>query len=161
MKILWVESRDFSQADKDITTCKSKQIHKMTPIFSQNNNLSENSCHFWKFAQFSKQSFARLKSKHFSQFFWWEVNLRGLRGLILQKVQDSVVERQKKKFCYPSFNFGKEDTIIRIVSVWDRSCYSTHRIFFLEHKMRPIFFINIWRRTSKLSEKNLLYHSYN
>ena len=25
------------------------------------------------------QKFARLKSKHFSQFFWWEVNLRGLR----------------------------------------------------------------------------------
>ena len=38
--------------------------------------LSENSCQFVKF---SKQSFASLKSKHFSQFFWWEVNLRGLR----------------------------------------------------------------------------------
>ena len=117
MKILWVESRDFSQAEKDITTCKAKQIHKMTPIFTQNNNLSENSCHFCEFAQFSKQSFARLKSKHFSQFFWWKVNLRELRGFILQKVQASVVERQKKKFYYPSFNFGKEDTIIRIVSL--------------------------------------------
>ena len=117
MKILWVESRDFSQAEKDITTCKNKQIHKMTPIFTQNNNLSENSCHFCEFAQFSKQSFARLKSKHFPQFFWWKVNLRELRGFILQKVQASVVERQKKKFYYPSFNFGKEDTIIRIVSL--------------------------------------------
>ena len=29
--------------------------------------------------------FARLKSKQFSQFFWWEVNLRGLRTFILQK----------------------------------------------------------------------------
>ena len=46
------------------------QIHKMTPIFTQNNNLSENSCHFCEFAQFSKQSFARLKSKHLAQFFW-------------------------------------------------------------------------------------------
>ena len=106
----------------------------MKPIFTQNSPWMS----FCEFAQFSKQPFARLKSKHFSQFFWWEVNLRGLRGFILQKVQASVVERQKKKFCYPSFNFGKEDTIIRIVSVWDRSCYSTHRIFFLEHKMRPI-----------------------
>ena len=35
----------------------------------------------------------------------------------MQKVQASVVERQKKKFYYPSFNFGKEDTILRIVSV--------------------------------------------
>ena len=103
MKILWVKSRDFSQAEKDITTCKAKQIHKMTPIFTQNNNLSENSCHFCEFAQFSKQSFARLKSKHLAQFFWWKVNLRELRGFILQKVQASVVERQKKKFYYPSF----------------------------------------------------------
>ena len=55
MKILWVESHDFSQAEKDITTCKAKQIHKMTPIFTQNNNLSENSCHFCEFAQFKGQ----------------------------------------------------------------------------------------------------------
>ena len=27
-----------------------------------------------------------------------------------------VVERQKKKFCYPSLSFGKEDTLIRILS---------------------------------------------
>ena len=31
--LLGVESRDFSQA------CKPKQIHKMTTIFTQNNNL--------------------------------------------------------------------------------------------------------------------------
>jgi hypothetical protein len=43
---------------------------------------------------------ARLKSKHFSQFFWWEVNLRILRAFILQKVQALVVERQKNKFCW-------------------------------------------------------------
>ena len=107
MKILWVESRDFSQAEKDKTACKAEQIHRMTPIFTQNNNLSDDSCHFCEFAQFSKQSFARLKSKHFPQFFWWKVNLRELRGFILQKVQASVVERQKKKFCYPSLCFGK------------------------------------------------------
>ena len=38
--------------------------------------------------------------------------MRGLRVFILQKVQTSVVERQKKKFCYPSFRLGKEDTLI-------------------------------------------------
>ena len=69
--------------------------------------------------------FARLKSKHFSQFFWWEVNLMGLRALILQKVQASVFERQKKKFCYPSLNFGKEDTLLILLSAWDRSRDST------------------------------------
>ena len=36
-KILGVESRDFSQAEKAITTCKAEQIHKMTLIFTQNN----------------------------------------------------------------------------------------------------------------------------
>ena len=53
------------------------------------------------------QKFAGLKSKHFSQFFWCKVNLRGLRAFILQKVQASVVEEQKKKFCYPSLIFGE------------------------------------------------------
>ena len=35
-KILAVESSDFSQAEKEITSCKADQIHKMTPIFTQN-----------------------------------------------------------------------------------------------------------------------------
>ena len=38
-KILGVESRDFSQAEKEITTCKAEQIHKMTPIFTQIENF--------------------------------------------------------------------------------------------------------------------------
>ena len=68
--LLAVESCDVPQAGKVVTASKAEQIHKMTPIFTQNNNLSENSCHFCEFAQFSKQSFARLKSKHLAQFFW-------------------------------------------------------------------------------------------
>jgi hypothetical protein len=35
-KILGVESRDFSQTEKEITACKAEKIHKMTPIFTQN-----------------------------------------------------------------------------------------------------------------------------
>ena len=57
----------------------------MKPIFTQN----EIQGLFWLkivfILQFSKQSLARLKSKHFSQFFWWELNLRGLRGNLKQK----------------------------------------------------------------------------
>ena len=81
----------------------------------------------WQFGKidvlvnFIIQKFARLKSKHFSQFFWWEVNLRGLRAFILQKVQASVFEGQEKKYCYPSLSFGKEDTLIILLSAWDRS----------------------------------------
>ena len=48
-----------------------------------------------------------------------------LRAFILQKVQASVVERQKKKFCYQSLNFWKEDTHIIPLSAWDRSHDST------------------------------------
>ena len=70
--------------------------------------------------------FARLKSKYFSQFLWWEVNLRELKALILQKVQASVVERQQKKFCNPSLSFGKEeDTFLKLLSAWNRSRDST------------------------------------
>ena len=33
---LWkVESRDFSQAEKERTACKAQKIHKMTTIFTQ------------------------------------------------------------------------------------------------------------------------------
>ena len=34
--LLRVESRDFSQAEKERIACKAEQIHKMTTIFTQN-----------------------------------------------------------------------------------------------------------------------------
>jgi hypothetical protein len=37
--LLGVESREFSQAVKQITACTAGQIHKMTIIFNQNDNL--------------------------------------------------------------------------------------------------------------------------
>jgi hypothetical protein len=37
--LLGVESRDFSQAEKERTACKAGQIHKMTTFFTQNDNL--------------------------------------------------------------------------------------------------------------------------
>ena len=37
--LLEVESRDFSQAEKERTAFKAERILKMTPIFNQNNNL--------------------------------------------------------------------------------------------------------------------------
>ena len=37
--LLGVVSRDFSQAENERTACKFKQIHKMTTIFTPNDNL--------------------------------------------------------------------------------------------------------------------------
>ena len=37
--LLRVESRDFSQAEKERTAWKAEQIHKMTIIFTQKDNL--------------------------------------------------------------------------------------------------------------------------
>ena len=37
--LLEIESRDFSQAEKIKTASKAEQIHKMTTIFNQNDNL--------------------------------------------------------------------------------------------------------------------------
>ena len=37
--LLRVESRDFSHAEVEKTACKAEQIHKMTTIITQNNNL--------------------------------------------------------------------------------------------------------------------------
>ena len=39
--LLGVVSRDFSQAEKEGTACKAEQIHKMTSIFTQNDNLGQ------------------------------------------------------------------------------------------------------------------------
>ena len=41
--LLGVESRDFSQAEKERTACKPEHIYKMTTIFTQNDNLGP----FW------------------------------------------------------------------------------------------------------------------
>ena len=37
--LLGVESHDFSHAEKERTACKDEQIHKMTTIFTRNDNL--------------------------------------------------------------------------------------------------------------------------
>ena len=37
--LLGVESRDFSQGQKERTACNAEQIHKMTTIFTENDNL--------------------------------------------------------------------------------------------------------------------------
>jgi hypothetical protein len=37
--LLGVESRDFSQAEKETSACKVVQIHKITSIVGQNDNL--------------------------------------------------------------------------------------------------------------------------
>ena len=37
--LLGVELRDFSHAEKEKTACKAEQIHIMTAIFTQNDNL--------------------------------------------------------------------------------------------------------------------------
>ena len=37
--LLGVESHDFSHAEKEGTACKADQIHKMTIIFTQKDNL--------------------------------------------------------------------------------------------------------------------------
>ena len=37
--LLGFESQDFSQAEKERTACKAEQIHKLTTISTQNDNL--------------------------------------------------------------------------------------------------------------------------
>ena len=92
--LLAVESRDLSQGDKSIIRVSSFSILQNLNFWMIKFIVTPKKT-IWQF-DFIIQKFARLKSKHFSQFFWWEVNLRRLRAFILQKVQTSVVERQKR-----------------------------------------------------------------
>ena len=59
--LLGVESRDFFHAEKERTACKVEQIHKMTTIFTQNDNLgpflSKYNCHFVNLLSFASSSF--------------------------------------------------------------------------------------------------------
>ena len=45
--LLGVESRDFTQAEKERTACKAEQIYKMTTIFTQKDNLGHLSLYLW------------------------------------------------------------------------------------------------------------------
>ena len=71
----------------------------------------------------------------FSQFFLWEVNLRGLRAFILQTVQGSVVETEKKVLLHIT-QLGKEETLIILLSAWDRSRDSTQKRNLSKHMWR-------------------------
>ena len=86
--LLAFESRDLSQADKRITRVSSfpsLNFWMVNYSYTQKSYLA-----LWqnRFGQFITQKFPSLKSKQFSQvFFWWEVNLRGLTKFSFQKVQ--------------------------------------------------------------------------
>ena len=64
---------------------------------------------------FNIQKFARLKSKPFFSAFLVRGKSERIEGIHFSESSSLVVERQKKKFCYPSLSFGKEDTLIRIM----------------------------------------------
>ena len=49
--LLALASCDLSQAEKEITSCKAEQIHKMAFIFTQNG------CHFVNFLSFANSNF--------------------------------------------------------------------------------------------------------
>ena len=96
--LLAFESRDLSQADKRFTRVSSFPSFKFWMI---NYNYTQKSyLALWQncFGQFITQKFPSLKSKQFSQFFLWEVNLRGLTKFSLWIVQASGLRDRKRTF---------------------------------------------------------------
>ena len=75
----------------------------------------------WQFGKidvlvnFIIQKFATLKSLHFFSVFLVRSKSEKIASIHFAD-QASVVERQKKKFCYPYLSFGKEDNLIIILS---------------------------------------------
>jgi Holliday junction resolvase-like predicted endonuclease len=47
--------RELSQTEKKITESKAEQIYKTATIFTQNDNLNENRCHFVNLLSFAKK----------------------------------------------------------------------------------------------------------
>ena len=72
--LLAVESRDLSQADKSIITVSSfPKLFLNDKVYSYTKKKLFGPWQFVKIdvlINFIIQEFARLKSKHFSQFFW-------------------------------------------------------------------------------------------
>ena len=126
--LLAVESRDLSQADKSIIRVSCFLILQKFWMIKFT-VIPKKLFGTWQF-YFIIQKFARLKSKHFSQFFWWEVNLRRLRPFILQKVQASGLIDKKGSFTTHH-------------SVWDRkhsfnTFVSLRQITWLKSQKKPV-----------------------
>ena len=117
--LLVVESCDLSQADKSITRVFSFPSFNFWMInysYTQKSYLAiGQNC----FGHLITQKFVSWKSKQFSHFFWWEVILRGLTKFILQKVQASGLRDRKRSS--NTHHFGKEYTLIILLSAWKRS----------------------------------------
>ena len=118
--LLAFESRDLSHTDKRITRVSSFPSFIFWMIdysFIQKSYLA-----IWQncFGHFITQRFVNLKRKQFCQFFLVKVSLRGLTKLILQKVQASCMRDRKKKTLLIT-QFVREDTLIILLSAWNKS----------------------------------------
>ena len=65
--------------------------------------------------------------------------MRGLRAFILQKVQALVVERQEKKFCYPSLKFVHFKKSVTRSSFLAKSVVIFSDFVFISVKMTTLF----------------------
>ena len=65
----------------------------------------------WQF-DFIIQKFARLKSKQFTQFFWWKVKSEKIESIYFAE-NSGLTE---KEALLPFTQLGKEDTIIILLS---------------------------------------------
>ena len=130
--LFWVESRDLSQADKSNTRVSS--FFEWNEWFFFYNFTKKKLFGTWKFGKIDVLINFNFFPQ-FSQFFLWEVNLRGLRAFILQNVQGSVVETEKKVLL-PITQLGKEETLIILLSAWDRSRDSTQKRNLSKHMWR-------------------------
>ena len=117
------ESRDLSQAHKSNTWVS--YFFGWNEWFFFYNFTKKKTFGTWKFGKIDVLINFNFFPQ-FSQFFLWEVNLRGLRAFILQNVQGSVVETEKKVLL-PITQLGKEETLIILLSAWDRSRDSTQK----------------------------------
>ena len=64
-KSLALESHNLSRAEKEITACKAEQIHKMTTIFTQNDNFE-----FILFSASDKSRDSSANSSKLEQMEW-------------------------------------------------------------------------------------------
>ena len=119
--LLAVESRDLSQADKSnirVSSFSNEWIEWIFFTIIQNKPI-------WHLEIWQNWCFDQFY--HFSSVFSVFL-VRGkferIRAFILQNVQGSVAETEKKVLL-PITQLGKEDTLIILLSAWDRPCDST------------------------------------
>ena len=136
--LLAFESHDLSQTDKRITRVSSFPSFNFWMInysYTQKSYLA-----IWQncFGHFITQKFVSLKSKQFSQFFLVRGKSERIDKIHFAESSGLSCWETEKEVPLLITQFGKEDTLLILLSAWDRSRDSKAKRNLSKHMWRSL-----------------------